>query len=87
MIIPHFFVSDELFIKKREQWNTGVDFMYKKETKFKKSVHSHTLEAHSIDHHEEISEDFFPTILDPEGTLADCYIMHINEEMKKSKEN
>lgn len=59
--------------------------MHKKLNNVKKSVETHTIQAHSINHHEEISEDFFPTLLDPEGTLADCYIMHLDNEQKKSK--
>lgn len=59
--------------------------MSKKLNNVKKSVETHTIQAHSINHHEEISEDFFPTLLDPEGTLADCYIMHLDNEQKKSK--
>ena len=38
--------------------------MHKKLNNVKKSVETHTIQAHSINHHEEISEDFFPTLLE-----------------------
>ena len=61
--------------------------MNKKANNVKKSVDSHTIHAQSANHHEEIADDFYPTLLDPEGTLADCYIMYLENEYNKSKRN
>ena len=58
--------------------------MNKKLKNIKKSVASHIMEVHTQDHHMEITEDFFPTLLDPEGTLADCYIKHLENKFEKN---
>ena len=56
--------------------------MNKKEQILNKNVQEHTIDAHTIDHH---LEESFPTLLDFEGTLADCYLMDVQSEMKRSK--
>ena len=52
----------------------------KNKPRIEKSVESHTLEVHSASRY---TEDF-PTLLDPEGTLADAYLLSLQNEMKKS---
>lgn len=59
--------------------------MRKNKPNIKKSVQNHSIEATSIDHHYELAEDMFPTLLDPEGTLADAYVQHLKNEMEKSE--
>lgn len=59
--------------------------MRKNKPNIKKSVQTHQIEATSIDHHYELSEDLFPTLLDPEGTLADAYVHHLKNEIEKNE--
>jgi len=67
--------------------NNGIqemNHMKKNKPQILKNVDTHHLEIHSIDHQLETSEEFFPTLLDPEGTLADAYVLHLKNEFNKS---
>ena len=52
----------------------------KNKPRIEKSVETHTMEVQTANHY---TEDF-PTLLDPEGTLADAYILSLQNEMKRS---
>lgn len=57
--------------------------MRKNRSRLQKNSQNHVIEAQSIDHHFEISDELTPPLLDPEGTLAEGYIMHLKNEMEK----
>ena len=58
--------------------------MNKNKPRIKKNAQNHMIDVQSADHQLEMAEDFFPTLLDPEGTLADAYILHLKNENEKS---